>query len=353
MFSLTGQNFINAIKSIVPTTKSASGGREVVIRCPFCGDSKNQRHAHFYMSVPQNQDDISFYKCMKCPNKGIVNDNLLRKIGCTDSNILIEVTKQNAKVMALPKYKSLKKINIYPLKWNYVRKDINNKYKLDYINNRIGSNFTIEDLVKVKIFLNLYDIINSNGLELTRHKMICDDLDKYFIGFLSYDNSYCGLRKVTNKELYKAVNKRYINYNLINKTDDSKNFYIIPSSINMLDPTAVKVHLAEGQFDILSIFYNLNSCNNYQNIYIACGGKSYSQALEFILNETGIINYEIHYYPDKDVNDNEFFYDVQKKIQLLPSDIYIHRNIFEGEKDYGVPLNRIKDSVRIIRETYI
>jgi hypothetical protein len=44
---------------------------------------------------------------------------------------------------------------------------------------------------------------------------------------------------------------------------------------------------------------------------------------------------------------------VQKKIQLLPSDIYIHRNMFEGEKDYGVPLNRIKDSVRIIRETYI
>ena len=55
MYTLVGQNFINAIKSIVPTAKVASGGKEIVIRCPFCGDSKNLRHAHFYISVPQSQ----------------------------------------------------------------------------------------------------------------------------------------------------------------------------------------------------------------------------------------------------------------------------------------------------------
>ena len=353
MYTLVGQNFINAIKSIVPTAKVASGGKEIVIRCPFCGDSKNLRHAHFYISVPQSQEDISLYQCKRCPNKGIVSDELLRRIGCNDSNIMIEITKHNAEVMSLPKYKSLKKINIYPLKWNLIRKDPNNQIKLDYINKRIGSNFTIFDLAKVKIILNLYDVININHLELTRHQMVCNDLDKYFMGFISFDNSYCGLRKVTNKELHNAVNKRYINYSLVNKTDDRKNFYVIPTRIDILDPAPVKIHIAEGQFDILSIYYNLNQCNDYQNIYMACGGKSYSQALEFILTESGIINYEIHFYPDRDVTDNEFYYDVLRRVELLPGDIYIHRNVFNGEKDFGVPKERIIDSVRVIKDAQV
>ena len=87
MFNLTGQNFISMIKSIDPTAKPASGGREVVVRCKFCGASSHQRHAHFYISVPQTQEEISFYHCKKCSSHGIVDDELLRKLGCTDSNI--------------------------------------------------------------------------------------------------------------------------------------------------------------------------------------------------------------------------------------------------------------------------
>lgn len=353
MYTLVGQNYINAIKSIVPTAKVASGGKELVIRCPFCGDSKNPRHAHFYISVPQSQEDISFYQCKRCPNDGIVTDELLRKIGCSDSNIMVEITKHNAEVLSLPKYKSLKRINIYPLKWDLIRKTPNNQVKLAYINERIGADFTYAHLIKMKIILNLYDVINTNGLELTRHQMVCNDLDAYFMGFISFDNSYCGLRKVTDKELHNAVNKRYINYSLVNKTDNRKNFYVIPTKIDILDLTPVKIHIAEGQFDILSIYYNLNQCNDYQNIYMACGGKSYFQALEFILTETGIINYEIHFYPDKDVTDSEFYYDVLRRVELLPGDKYIHRNIYDGEKDFGVPRDRIIDSVKVIRDAQV
>jgi hypothetical protein len=338
------------VKTIDPNAKSASGGKEVVLRCRFCGDSSNPRHAHFYMSVPQSQDELSLYHCKRCSAHGLVDDSLLRKIGCSDSNILVEVIKHNREVLALPKYKSLKKINIYPLRWNLIRKEPTNQSKLDYINNRLGLNLTYADLASVKIFLNLYDIIQTNNLELTRHKLICDALDKYFIGFISYDNSYCGMRKCFDVELHQSINKRYINYSLVNKPDDAKNFYVIPSQVDVLDTTPVRIHIAEGQFDILSIFFNLNNGDPKQSIYIACGGKSYSQALEFVLLETGIINYEVHFYPDKDVSDNEFNFKVLRNIRMLPTDIYIHRNTFNGEKDYGVPSNRITDSFRVIRE---
>jgi hypothetical protein len=353
MYNLTGQNFINRIRSFYPKLKEASGKTEVICRCPFCGDSRDPKHAHLYISVPRSEEELSFYDCKKCPAHGVVDIDFLRKIGCEDTSLLVEVSKHNAEVMSLPKYRSIKQIDIYPLNAGYVREDLLNMAKLKYINDRIGSNFSISDLASLKIFLNLYDIINTNNLELTRHQLTCNDLDKWFIGFISYDNSYAGLRKLTNRELHKAINKRYINYTLVNKKDDAKNFYVIPTTIDIFNPAPVKIHLAEGQFDILSIFYNLNNCNRNQNIYIACGGKSYSQALEFILLETGIINYEVHYYPDKDVTDQDFFYDVQMKVQLLPANIIIHRNMYPGEKDFGVPMSKITDSVRVIHESQI
>ena len=353
MYNLTGQTFINRFRSFYPNLKVASGGSEIVCRCPFCGDSKDLKHAHLYISVPQNEEELSQYHCKRCPAHGIVDINLLRKIGCEDTSLLVEVSKHNSEVFKLPKYKSIKQIDIYPLNMNFIRQSSLNNAKLEYINNRIGSNFSISDLPSLKIFLNLYDIINQNKLELTRHQMICDDLDKWFMGFISYDNSFSGLRKLTERELHGSINKRYINYTLVNKTNDAKNFYVIPTSIDITNPSPVKIHLAEGQFDILSIFYNLNNCNRNQNIYIACGGKSYAQALEFILLETGIINYEVHYYPDKDVTDNDFFKTVQTKVQLLPANIIIHRNMYPGEKDYGVPMNRIIDNIKVINESQI
>ena len=353
MIHLLGRDFIAALQAFVPIAKPASGGAEVLLRCPFCGDSKNPKHAHFYISVPQTPEDLILYHCKKCPAQGMLTDEVLRKLGCNDPNTLVEIIKHNTEVLKLPKYKTLKNINIYPLRYKYIRNSETNEAKLAYINNRIGSRFTIEDLYKVKIFLNLFDIINQNKLELTRSQNIVRDLDYNFIGFISYDNSYCGLRKVTDAELYPSINKRYINYNLINKTSDSKNFYIIPSQVDITSTRPVRIHIAEGQFDILSIFYNLNMSNTMQNVYMAAGGKSYTQALNFILKELGLINYEIHYYPDKDVDDNEVDRIVTSKINLLPADIYIHRNIYPGEKDYGVPMGRIKDYVRVIKDIYV
>ena len=358
MYTLTGQNFINMIRSFYPGVRIASGGREVVVRCFACGDSKDLKHAHLYISVPQSNEEVSLYQCKKCSNKGVVDDSFLRKLGCDDPTVLIEINKHNKEIQSMPKYATMKSIDIYPLKNTYISNHDYNITKLQYINSRIGSNFTFNDLLNLKIVLNLYDVINQNRLELTRDPKICNALDCNFIGFISYDNAYCTMRRICPEgQLYKTIDKRYINYNLLNKFDNSKDFYVIPTSINLEDSSPVKIHIAEGAFDVLSIYYNLNNCNNYQNIYISASGKSYLQALEFILSETGIINYEVHMYPDNDVTDREFDIRVVPKAALLPCDLYIHRNMYHHnniyEKDYGVPKDRIDDKVRIIYEKRI
>lgn len=343
---LYGEGFIKAVRDYIPTAEPVAGRTELLLRCRFCGDSHDPSHAHLYISVPRSNTDLSFYHCKKCPAHGIVDDEFLRKYEVLDSNMLIAINKHNAEVMNTPKYKRLRKIDKYNLYNRYVRKDPNNKYKIDYINNRIGSNFTLEQMINLKIALNLYDILNSNSLELTRHKSITDSLDKYFIGFISYDNAFINMRKTTDKELYKSINKRYINYDLVSKTDDNKNYYVIPTQIDLSNPTPIKIHIAEGPFDILSIYYNLNGCNNYQNIYASCNGKGYLNTLEFILKETGVINFEFHYYPDnsKDVTNREINI-INNTVSKLNCPVFMHRNSFKGEKDYGVPKNKIIDNV--------
>lgn len=353
MYTLYGKNFITMIKAFYPTAKVASGGREVVVRCQACGDSKNKNHAHLYISVPQSPDEVSVYHCKKCSNHGIVDDMFLRHYGCNDSRVLVDVTKHNNELKKNPSYSILRSMSIYPLKNNFISDQPWNSAKLNYINSRIGSNFTFEELQKLKIFLNLYDILNSNRLVGTRHKMVTDALNEHFIGFISYDNSYCVMRKVDDIELYKTVNKRYINYNIINKFDSTKDFYVIPTSLDTLNPKPVRIHIAEGVFDILSIYYNLNHCDSFQNIYISASGKSYAQALKFILSETGIINYTVELYPDNDVSDFELNNLITRSIKMLACDIVIHRNRYQNEKDYGVPPSRIIDTIRIIKESNI
>ena len=79
MDNLYGINFINMIKSSIQNARDVAGQTEILTRCPFCGDSTNPRNAHFYISVPSNEDEVSFYDCKKCPAHGILNDEVLRK----------------------------------------------------------------------------------------------------------------------------------------------------------------------------------------------------------------------------------------------------------------------------------
>lgn len=353
MYMYYGQNFIDMIKAFNSSARDVAGGREIVCRCRECGDSKDPKHAHMYISVPSSSEEISLYNCKKCNARGIVDDIFLRRYGCSDSRVLIDIVRHNAETFKNPSYAKFMHHGIFPLKNIYISNQVWNQLKLDYINQRIGSHFTFSDLLRLKIFLNLYDVLSPNNLEITRDRRICDALNEHFMGFISYDNSYAVLRKCDDSELYKSINKRYIVYNLTGKFDNSKDFYVIPTSFTMDNSTPVRIHIAEGVFDILSIYYNLRGCNMNQEIYITSSGKSYAQALAFILQETGIINYEIHIYPDKDVDDRELNRLIMTSVRYIPCTIYIHRNSYPGEKDYGVPLERIHDTVIKVPERIV
>lgn len=326
--------------------KIVSGDKEFLCRCPICGDSRHLKSAHFYINLPVSNDTPVMYHCKKCNASGILNRNILRDLGVevVDGDIINDLIKRHKKlsgsfIRGSNKNKSIYKFNIIN---TYITLNENTEFKLKYINDRLGLNLSYQDILDSKIVLNLYDLYKYNNLQFTRDKRIVKELNESFIGFLGYNNAVLNMRNLRVGQVSKYVDKRYVNYNLLNPDTISgtSKYYIIPTTIDTLNPEPIKIHIAEGPFDILSIFYNLYNGNKYNSIYASIEGKSYINLIKFLLADLKIINAEIHIYFDNDVSNKEIS-EILAQLQYLNIDIYFHWNRFKGEKDFGIPKNRI------------
>lgn len=327
-----------------PDARLASNGREVCIRCRFCGDSQRDKTArHLYIKV---DGDTPFYNCFKCNTSGVLTSELLKSwLPTYDENdtsafLYLDETLKKAKAS---NYNKRSSNLVYMLNNTLISDTELSNAKLNYINTRLGLHLTYDDMIENKIVLNLGDVLECNHIkEYTRSRKDMQRLDQNYIGFVSYNNSMVIMRNITSDD---DMN-RYDNYNIFGNTDNSMRYYCIPTicNYNSVEPP-ILVHIAEGPFDILSIFYNLRWCNRKQNIYIATCGKDYFGAVKFLLSDLGLMNFEVHVYPDADVRneDLEYMYDALKRLNI---GVYCHRNTLY--KDMGVPRERINEIVEKI-----
>ena len=132
---------------------------------------------------------------------------------------------------------------------------------------------------------------------------------------------------------------------LICKLDDRDIYnkaFCIPSSIPYTSDR-IMVHIAEGQFDIISIYNNIT--NRSTGIYFAAAGNKYSAILKYILSK-GIMYMDIHLYFDNDsageIAKRQIEYFIKNNMAFFRgSRVFAHVN--QADKDYGVPLSKIQD----------
>lgn len=319
--------------------KTASGGKELVKRCHICGDSRDHTDAHMYIGC---RNGVIVYNCFKCNARGVVDAKFLRDIDCYDQNIMYLCQMQNNENSGSKQY------NSGSLR-NYIPKSLlipisNNDFaikKIQYIENRLGFTLTQEYISAFKIILNLKDFLSFNNItKYTRDPEMVDLIDKFFVGFLSADNRYVILRRlIPEGKLPKFIDTRYIVYNIFGRNDGIK-YYAIPGSIDMTRP--VSIHIAEGVFDIISIYANLPRIDN--SMYLAISGKSYSSIIQYVIMTYGIVCFDLHIYPDADISNSEMM-KIKNELSIFNIRIFIHRNGYNGEKDYGVSKDRIIDNI--------
>ena len=337
--------------SYMTKAKLVSGGTTINCRCPECGDSRHQSSRHFYINLP-TEDKPSMYFCHLCKAGGIVRYRKLIEWDIYDQDIAAFLENHNRNVAANGSVKSRKYFDqaIYAVKHTYVKQDQKSEYKRRYICERVGVDLTYFDLVNLKIILNLGDLLAENNIySLTRHQSIVNELDREFIGFLSVDNAFLNMRRTCEEGIvYKTIDKRYVNYKLFDKIDTTQRFYTIPTQVNINSPYRIPLHIAEGPFDILSIYLNLR--NREAGIYTSVAGNNYYGVILYFMIDLQLPNLELHIYPDNDKFGSVEA--IRKVVERLPDPtipVYVHRNLCQGEKDFGVPMNRINESVLRMR----
>lgn len=327
----------------------AGGGTHVMCRCFYCPDGKSPDSKHFYISIPKDDKTPSLYYCHKCHASGVVSYKTLIEWGIYDSSIaehLVYHNKNCSKYIGNHKYYDNM---IYHIINQYNEIDHLSEIKMNYLRERLGYYFTYEELEKYKIVLNLNTLLKRNQIQWTSRNIdIANQLDGNFLGFLSIDNAFLNMRRLCNQGLvYKSIDKRYINYKIFDKFDTSERFYTIPTTINLNQKERIKIHIAEGPFDILSIYLNLRF--KKEGIYTSIAGSNYIGQAIYFIDRFKLAHNEFHYYPDNDRQGSRYKMEKLKEF-LLPtgSTLYIHRNQYPGQKDFGVSWKYINESIEQI-----
>lgn len=325
-----------------PFCKPNGAKTQWTVRCPYCNDKYSTTHGHFSIKIDADNDDAPLlFRCLKCETRGILSKDTLSDLDiCLEDDLLTFLSSYNRKSSKRNNYS-----NTEVEKYVVYRPDVTkeNYEKLSYINNRLGILLNSDSLVQLKIVLNLYEFLYKNNIKEVPNFNIkyLNFISHNYIGFLSANNNCLIMRCIRNDPNM----RRYIKINLNPKNINQNTFYSIPSSFDLLYTNDVHIHIAEGIFDIISVFYNVQNQNNDNNFYYATCGFGYGTILKYLIFNGLNTGLNIHLYADKDKSD------VIQKNSLIKSNlyewldrIYIHRNSFENEKDYGVIPSHIIDS---------
>ena len=341
---LLKENIIERLKTL-PVCKPNSSMRNWTVRCPYCGDSKTANHGHFSILIDLGSDAPLLYQCFRCQESGILNSQVLEDLGIFDNEISKQLKSFNFKASNASYFRDKIKNFTVPMPTD----TLENARKLDYINRRLGVSLTYEDCVKYKIVLSFVDFFNVNHIPIaTKHESLAfikrgtlQEIEKNYVGFLSSNNNNLTCRAITDKGFFGRYYK--ITLDLLNRSQNS--FYSLVSQFNLLYTDKIDVHIAEGIFDILSVYLNLDKDHSQNSLYFAAGKFNFAAILKYIIYMGVTTDINLHIYADNDKTDDDIRKVLQKPLTEIWIDkVILHRNTFDHQKDFGVPKSMILDT---------
>lgn len=334
---------------LFPDAKLNGAGTWVRINCPLCiREGKGDNDYHMYISLGYNGQPPVVHCFRNNDHRFILNAENLAKLtdrtDLIDENLFGTIKDSNKRQFKQNRYKLSKDD-----KYNINNPNLNtNDYievKRFYINNRLGLDLSVEEMIQNKIIFSLSTLLQYNHIKtLTRSPKTIELMDRYFVGFMTNTNGFIILRNMVfgKKELPEFINERYTFYSVVEHAKSG--YYTIPTVCDI--HKHIDVHIAEGTFDILSIFYNLRNANRVNNVYVSIGGNAYVNIIKnYFLCTLGLIDADFHIYIDNDIK-NEVLEDIRYYIGGLGMyKIFIHVNTYKGEKDFGVRKEKINEYV--------
>lgn len=291
------------------------------IRCPICGDStKNDRDMHCYIKCSDDPNEPLLYYCFLCNSHGKIGKWFLNKLG-VDQKIVNKVG--NTKYNRLP---SIKTSNIEIITGDPVM----DSPQVMYIKNRLGPGFTYDDYSKFKILWNIENVVKYIRDDATRHTL---PDNRESISFLSDDRTAMMTRTFLDSS---KLGHQWRKIRIL--PSHNHTCYTIKVSLDLFTKETIYVNIAEGIFDILSVYKNFNDGPN--SVFFAALGSDYISTLEYAILR-GFVgnNIVIKIYIDQGINEKEL-YSYLREMKWMFNSIYVYKNI-KG-KDVGERIDTIK-----------
>lgn len=310
------------------------GSGELRTRCPFCGDSTNLQKGHLYIKIDPDTDDGICYNCFKCPAGGYMTQEVLDMLGVVDDDL-----KSSLRNVQLKSSKG-KDISVNNSIGTIILPDITLSNKTDYVSERLGINFSIEDFKKMRCIPSFRDFCYTNkftGGDLTCEPYVAVNFERNYVGFLSSDRNTIFFRDITGKQKI-----RWYKYKITNKKSP-RTTYTLETEIDIITKEPIVVNFSEGVMDAIGIAYHFDY-NRMNCLNRAVGSKSYKSAILNLI-DLGIIgsNVTLNIFSDNDGTYDtsyEFYKKVLKGYKNLFGRINVVYNI-KG-KDCGVPKDQIE-----------
>lgn len=321
----------NRITPFIDYHKFINGSNEIIVRCPYCGDSvKHENKGHFY--IGESNNGMFLYQCKRaeCGVTGVLNKRVLSDLNVQDLDLMIDINKLNVnstfnKIIET-KNNNYNRFNTY----DFEHKNNNNE-KMDYLRNRL---FDIDkiDLNKYRIILSIKNFIETFSLySHFKNKSLLDNLEKNAIGFLNFNSSAISFRYFNNS--------KYRYYKV--KLNDDIDLYSIRTELDLLYSREITINICEGAFDIINIRNRLfKEVDENENIFIASNSGDYITKIEYLSKLLGLVNFKINVFRDSDVSTEKI------KNQFKNSIFYNNLNIYSNSlgKDYS------EDKLRIFKD---
>jgi len=284
---LIDQKIKNILKTYSGIYKETSGGKEIQIFCPYCGDAfrkNNPKWGHLYISV-----ETGLFYCHRCNEKGTIY-KLLIDLGVDDNEILSRLRKYY-KIHKQVSSRNVKAIDFITISNDYKYQERISKYEYYELWYKYSDEYDY-----------LIDRISTDDLELFYYYRLTPDSNAIVFNDYEFNEILRRLIKSKYKKRYKKTQDKYYT---IYKTD-----------YNIL--------IAEGAFDVINIDLYLN----YDSFTkIAISGKNYISALAELYLYTNIKNLVLMV--DSDIDINKFYKYVVKQIhryEIYVENIEIYQN---------------------------
>jgi hypothetical protein len=315
---------------------------KIYARCPYCQDSRtNKSETNFNIRIPDDEDPRWLYICFRssCGEKGVIDQNFMRMLSSDNYEANVYLNKVNRKGRKLKSFreKGRRLIENFPSP-----SDKLSLAKLKYINGRLGTSLKLNDLVKLKIHTHFETLYRYNDLKFPEKKAsYYKKLSNHGIAFISAYNDYLIVRNATKNDKI----KRYTVVDLFeSEVSDAEKFkfYVIPTKVDVMTTEPIVINMAEGTFDILSVYFNIDVDKEYKNrIYASVSGSTYEKALTHLIRQYGLVDIIVNIFSDDNI-EISVYQKICQRIQRYTNSIEMKVYYNDIADDFGVPKDQIQ-----------